>query len=134
MIITLIMSLDDNVCGLTFDWDDLTIQDEEVIVALNNLIIEFGGESVWFRLSSSGTGLHILIGKLMIDDATGFPQLSPIPMTVNKQMEYRVAEKLECRGRRISDSYRKQVGMRTSRIFQTKNGLNTGKWQKWHIV
>jgi len=134
MIITLIMSLDNNVCGLTFDWDDLTIKDEAVIVALNNLIVEFGDESVWFRLSSSGTGLHILIGKLMIDDATGFPQLSPIPMTVDKQMEYRVAEKLECRGRRISDSYRKQVGMRTSRIFQTKNGRNTGEWQKWHTV
>lgn len=117
--------------GLTFDWDNLSINDAEVISALDSLLSEFGEESVWFRISSSGEGLHILIGKLVLNEATGFPILIPIPMSVEKQMEYRIADKLECRGRRISDSYRKQVGMRTSRIFEIKNGRNTGMWEKW---
>jgi|TARA_R110002020_G_scaffold282188_3_gene497815 hypothetical protein len=120
-----------NQCGLTFDWDNLTLEDEEVIQALNYLVDEFGTESVWVRVSSSGTGLHILIGKLILDEFTGFPTLSPIPMGVEEQMQYRLADKLECRGRRISDSYRKKVGMRTSRIFQNKNGNPTGEWKKW---
>jgi hypothetical protein len=121
----------DAICGLTFDWDNLSINDAEVISALDSLLSEFGEESVWFRISSSGEGLHILIGKLVLNEATGFPILIPIPMSVEKQMEYRIADKLECRGRRISDSYRKQVGMRTSRIFEIKNGRNTGMWEKW---
>ena len=121
----------DAICGLTFDWDNLSIHDAEVISALDSLLGEFGEESVWFRISSSGKGLHILIGKLIMNEATGYPILIPIPMSVEKQMEYRIADKLECRGRRISDSYRKQVGMRTSRIFQIKNDRNTGIWEKW---
>jgi|TARA_R110002110_G_scaffold215435_1_gene429307 hypothetical protein len=121
----------DAICGLTFDWDNLSIHDDEVISALDSLLREFGEESVWFRVSSSGNGLHILIGTLVLNEATGFPILIPIPMSVEKQMEYRIADKLECRGRRISDSYRKQVGMRTSRIFEIKNGRNTGMWEKW---
>ena len=123
-----------NQCGLTFDWDDLSIEDDEVVEALNYLVDEFGAESVWIRVSSSGNGLHILIGELILDEFTGFPKLSPIPMTIDKQMEYRLADKLECRGRRISDSYRKKVGMRTSRIFQNKNGKKTGEWEKWSVV
>ena len=99
----------DAICGLTFDWDNLSIHDDEVISALDSL----------------------LRGTLVLNEATGFPILIPIPMSVEKQMEYRIADKLECRGRRISDSYRKQVGMRTSRIFEIKNGRNTGMWEKW---
>ena len=47
----------DNQCGLTFDWDDLSLDDEEVVEALNYLVDEFGTESVWVRVSSSGNGL-----------------------------------------------------------------------------
>ena len=123
----------DSSCGLTFDWDDISIDDEKVIKSLNELVQEFGTESVWYRISSSGTGLHIIVGELILDKATGFPLLSPIPMSVDEQMKHRIRHELECRGRRISDSYRKKVGMRTSRVFQNKNGNQTGDWLKWVV-
>ena len=120
-----------NECGLTFDWDDVSITDKEVVDTLNWLCDEFGQENVWYRISSSGKGLHVMIGELLWDDFTGNPSLSPIPMDIDSQMVYRTQVKLECRGRRISDSYRKQVGLRTSRIFEIKNGKQTGHWLKW---
>ena len=117
--------------GLTFDLDDMGIDDEKVIDLMNWLSSEFGSESVWYRISSSGDGLHVMIGELSICDTTGVPQLLPILMPVEVQMNYRKAVELECRGRRISDSYRKQVGMRTSRIFKIKNGNESQIWEKW---
>lgn len=117
--------------GLTFDLDDMTIQDEKVVELLNWLCEEFGTENVWYRVSSSGDGLHVMIGELVISNITGIPELNPILLSTEEQMKYRTQVELECRGRRISDSYRKQVGMRTSRIFQTKNGNDSGDWVKW---
>ncbi len=121
----------ENNSGLTFDLDDMTIEDEKVIHLLNWLCDEFGTENVWYRISSSGDGLHVMIGELVISNITGIPELNPILLSTEKQMKYRTQVELECRGRRISDSYRKQVGMRTSRIFKTKNGNNSGDWVKW---
>lgn len=123
----------DSSCGLTFDWDDIQIEDEKVVSSLNKLVQDFGTENVWYRISSSGTGLHILVGELVLDKTTGHPQLTPIPMSVEEQMKHRIEHELECRGRRISDSYRKRVGMRTSRVFQNKNGKSTGEWIKWVV-
>ncbi len=121
----------ENNSGLTFDLDDMTIEDEKVIYLLNWLCDEFGTENVWYRISSSGDGLHVMIGELVISNITGIPELNPILLSTEEQMKYRTQVELECRGRRISDSYRKQVGMRTSRIFKTKNGNNSGDWVKW---
>lgn len=118
-------------CGLTLDLDDISIEDSEVIELMNWLSKEFGSESVWYRKSSSGDGLHVMIAHLVIAKLTGVPSLMPILMSVDEQMEYRNKIKLECRGRRISDSYRKEVGLRTSRIFSVKNGKESGQWQKW---
>jgi hypothetical protein len=117
--------------GLTFDLDDMTIEDEKVANLLNWLCEEFGTENVWYRISSSGDGLHVMIGELVISNITGIPELNPILLSTDEQMKYRNQVELECRGRRISDSYRKQVGMRTSRIFKTKNGNDSGDWVKW---
>ena len=49
--------------GLTFDLDDMTIEDEKVVDLLNWLCEEFGTENVWYRISSSGDGLHVMIGE-----------------------------------------------------------------------
>jgi len=35
--------------GLTFDWDDVSIEDEEIIKWLNYLCVEFGNSYVWHR-------------------------------------------------------------------------------------
>jgi hypothetical protein len=127
----MIMTELSTLCGLSLDLDDVSIDDEEVKETLNILLDEVGEEFVWYRLSSSGNGLHIIVGELKWDDFLGVPTLIPIPMNIEEQMKFRKSFALECRGRRISDSYRMKVGMRTSRIFQNKNGKATGTWHKW---
>jgi hypothetical protein len=125
------MSDDSNLCGLTLDLDDVSIDDVNVRHTLDYLSDELGEEFVWYRVSSSGEGLHVLIAELKWDEFSGEPLLVPRPMGAEEQMKYRESISLECRGRRISDSYRKQVGLRTSRIFENKNGKKTGNWKKW---
>lgn len=117
--------------GLTFDLDDMSIDDERVVKLLNWLLDEFGSEYVWFRTSSSGDGLHVMIAELVYSESLGIPELVPILFPTDVQMKYREMVEIECRGRRISDSYRKQVGMRTSRVFKMKNGRESGEWEKW---
>lgn len=117
--------------GLTFDLDDMTIEDERVVKLLNWLLEEFGSEYVWFRTSSSGDGLHVMIAELVYSEVLGVPELVPILIPTETQMKYREMVEIECRGRRISDSYRKKVGMRTSRVFKMKNGKQSGEWIKW---
>lgn len=114
--------------GLTFDWDDCSIDDEEVQKELNFLCEEFGNEYVWYRVSSSKTGLHVMIGELKFD-LLGNLILSPIIMPYEEQMIYRERSNLECRGRFFSDSMRKEAGLMTSRIFNIKNGKQVGEWR-----
>ena len=114
--------------GLTFDWDDLTIENNRVQNALNELALIFGDDKVWYRVSSSGKGLHIMIADIILDEESGESILQPIEMDSEMQIEYRKSFDLECRGRLISDSVRKTQGFRTSRIFRTKNGKNVSKW------
>ena len=52
-------------------------------------------------------------------------------MGVEKQLEYRENTQIECRGRFFSDLFRKKMGLRTSRIFSTKNGRDVGKWKRF---
>ena len=117
--------------GLTFDWDDLTIADDKVQKALHELITLFGNDRVWYRVSSSGNGLHIMIADIILDEVSGASILQPIEMDSEKQIEYRKSFELECRGRLISDSVRKTQGFRTSRIFRTKNGKKVSKWRRF---
>lgn len=117
--------------GLTFDWDNVSIDDDIVQTELNCLVELFGKYSVWYRESSSKTGLHILIGELMFDDQLGVLKLIPLAMDSAEQMRYREQTEIECRGRMFSDSMRQIAGLRTSRIFTTKNGLHVGSWQRF---
>ena len=115
-------------CGLTFDWDDCSIDDEIVQKELDFLCLEFGNEYVWYRISSSKTGLHIMIGELKLDKF-GDLILVPLEMDYSEQMRYREQSPLECRGRFFSDSMRKEGGLMTSRIFTVKNGNEVGEWR-----
>jgi len=117
--------------GLTFDWDNVSFEDEVVQKELRGLIDTFGDYSVWYRESSSKTGLHVLIGELMFDDQLGELRIIPLPMDSVEQMRYREDTEIECRGRMFSDSMRQKVGLRTSRIFTTKNGFQVGEWQRF---
>tara|TARA_S200002703_G_scaffold523_1_gene935 strand:- start:40198 stop:40569 length:372 start_codon:yes stop_codon:yes gene_type:complete len=121
----------EEICGLTFDWDDISLTDDKVQAELEWLCIEFGEEWVWVRESSSKTGLHVMIAELQLNPQTKEFQLIPLPMSVDKQMQYREKTEIECRGRFFSDLFRKEMGLRTSRIFSVKNGLDVGKWKRF---
>jgi hypothetical protein len=122
--------------GLTFDWDDVGISDKVVQKALAELNSDFS-QRVWYRVSSSGTGLHVIIAELAYDTSFGLI-LNPIKMPVETQFEYRAkySEKpwnLECAGRFFSDQVRSSEGFRTSRVFVSKNGMQAGEWANYGI-
>ncbi len=117
--------------GLTFDWDNVSIDDGIVQAELEWLCEEFGEDYVWYRESSSKTGLHVLIGQIELHPITLEFNIIPLKMGVEKQLEYRETTQIECRGRFFSDLFRKKMGLRTSRIFSTKNGRDVGKWKRF---
>jgi hypothetical protein len=117
--------------GLTFDWDDVSIEDEEIIKWLNYLCEEFGTSHVWYRKSSSGDGLHVIIADLVFNEQLGSSELCPMYMDSETQLSYRTLIPIECRGRLISDLHRQKKGFRTSRIFSTKNNSNVSDWKRF---
>ena len=117
--------------GLTFDWDNVSIDDGIVQAELEWLCEEFGEDYVWYRVSSSKTGLHVLIGQIELHPITLDFNIVPLKMGVEKQLEYRENTQIECRGRFFSDLFRKKMGLRTSRIFSTKNGRDVGDWKRF---
>lgn len=118
--------------GLTFDWDDVSLEDTLVQEGLLLLTTLFPQEHVWIRTSSSQTGLHVMIAELVWDSNTGQARLVPISMSVAEQMKYRqqfVEFGLECSGRMISDTLRQSTTLQTSRVFGIKNGNKSLPWQ-----
>ncbi len=118
-------------CGLTFDWDNITFEDERVQDELNWLCEEFGDEVVWYRVSSSGNGLHVMIAEMIYDESVVDFKLVPLNMSTEQQLSYREKTSIECKGRFFSDMLRKKAGLRTSRIFNVKNGNKVGKWRRF---
>ena len=76
-----------NMVGLTFDWDDVSITDTKVQDALNDLDKDFPSK-VWYRISSSGTGLHVIIGELSYDTLFGMV-FNPVEIKPDTQFTYR---------------------------------------------
>ena len=117
--------------GLTFDWDDASLDDELVQSGLQLLTTLFPIENIWVRISSSKTGLHVMIGELLWNTFLGESILTPIKMSVEDQMRYRhqfVDFGLECSGRLISDTVRQSTTLQTSRVFGIKNGNRSEPW------
>ena len=117
--------------GLTFDWDDASLDDELVQSGLQLLTTLFPIENIWIRVSSSKTGLHVMIGELLWNTFLGESILTPIQMSVEDQMRYRhqfVDFGLECSGRLISDTVRQSTTLQTSRVFGIKNGNRSEAW------
>ncbi len=125
------MNKEIQISGLSFDWDNISFEDERVQKELEQLTKEFGNEFIWYRESSSNLGLHVIVAELYFDNITGEFILIPLPLSFEKQMEYRQKTKLECRGRNFSDLIRKDFGLRTSRIFAIKNGLSVSRWKRF---
>ena len=125
------MNKEIQISGLSFDWDNISFEDERVQKELEQLTKEFGNEFIWYRESSSNLGLHVIVAELYFDNITGEFILIPLPLSLEKQMEYRLKTKLECRGRNFSDLIRKDFGLRTSRIFAIKNGLSVSRWKRF---
>ena len=132
--------------GVTFDWDDRNPDDPLVRCALEELARRFGAHHVWYRTSSSGEGLHVMVGSMKYSRANGGVDLSPIVMSVAQQFALRKEfgedpwaddqGPLECRGRFISDSARSIHGFSTSRIFGVKTDADgdpaiCGSWICW---
>ena len=117
--------------GLTFDCDDASLDDELVQSGLQLLTTLFPIENIWVRVSSSKTGLHVMIGELLWNTFLGESILTPIKMSVEDQMRYRhqfVDFGLECSGRLISDTVRQSTTLQTSRVFGIKNGNRSEAW------
>ena len=113
---------------LTFDWDDVSISNSKVQQALSQLTEYFGPERVWYRISSSGQGLHVLVGEL--DN-----KLILRPMTVEEPDAFRWRSyfhsppfELECGGRLRADNVRQAHGFPTGRLFSHKDEHEAGPW------
>lgn len=118
--------------GLTFDWDGVGIEDELVNVELQELFEFFGEGKVWYRISSSGKGIHVMIADMYYEPTTNQVLLKPIPLESKTQMEFRKKSLLECQGRFISDIHRMRNGLRTSRVFIVKNGSKSSEWKSYY--
>ena len=118
--------------GLTFDWDGVSIEDELVNVELEELFDFFGEGKVWYRISSSGNGIHVMIADMYYEPTTNQVLLKPIPLESKTQMDFRKKSLLECQGRFISDIHRMRNGLRTSRVFIVKNGSKSSEWKSYY--
>lgn len=116
--------------SLNFDWDDVSLDYPTVQQALSQLATQFP-DQVWYRISSSGTGLHVLVAELS-------PELELIPanlpaeevMTIRSQFWAPAPEGfgLECGGRLRADRERLSHGFSIGRLFAVKNGNEVSRW------
>jgi len=117
--------------SLNFDWDDVSLDHPTVQQALSQLATTFP-DQVWYRVSSSGTGLHVLVAELS-------PELELIPVDFSPQEVMEIRSQfwtpapegfgLECGGRLRADRERLAHGFSIGRLFAFKNQNQTGKWQ-----
>ena len=118
---------------LTFDWDDVSLDKLIVKDAIKELVSIFGKGYVWCRVSSSGTGLHLVIANLKWDRETMQSILTPKDLEDEVVMSLRhiFADEpwnLECKGRLITDTMRQTGGTVWGRVFTLKNGNVSGEW------
>ena len=108
---------------LTFDWDDIDLQDERAQKGLQELKKRF--EHIFYRISSSGHGLHFIISDSK-------EQIIPKDFTEEEVISHRqdfLDMDLECGGRFRTDLLRRQAGTTWGRLFTVKNGKTCGEWR-----
>ena len=120
---------------LNFDWDDILPDHQTAISAFEVLKDSFGIGRVWYRLSSSGTGLHVMIADLVPRPADPYTlDLVPKDYEDDFVLQWRnhflqPPHSLECQGRLRADSERRSHGFRIGRIFKSKNKATSGEWK-----
>jgi hypothetical protein len=109
---------------LTFDWDDITLEESLAQEGINELKNRFPNKYIFCRVSSSGNGLHLVIS----DDSN---KIVPTDFTDEEVIQHRtdfLEMGLECGGRLRTDLRRKAVGTKWGRLFSYKDGKPCGEW------
>ena len=112
---------------LTFDWDAVSLQDTLVQNGLAKLSQDFPNNTIYYRISASGTGIHAIISP-----KNSTP--SPIEVEDEDALEYRrdmVAFGLEDDWRLKGDEVRVLRGLPTSQLWEWKDGKKAGEWIKY---
>ena len=118
---------------LNFDWDDILPSDSKAVDALNILRDNFGLGNVWYRLSSSSEGMHVMIADL-VPRTPYCLDLVPTDYDHSFVLSWRnhflnPPYSLECQGRLNADKERSSHGFRIGRIFLNKNNNTSGEWK-----
>ena len=118
---------------LTFDWDDVSLETPIVKDAIKELVFLFGEGNVWYRVSSSGTGLHLVVANLKWDEETMQPILTPKYFEDEEVMSIRnifanEPWNIECELRLKTDVARQKGGTVWGRVFTLKKGNVSGEW------
>ena len=112
---------------LTFDWDSVGLEDIIVQDGLFKLSQDFPNNTIYYRLSASGTGIHAIISP-----KNSTP--SPVEIEDEDALEYRremVAFGLEDDWRLKGDEVRVLRGLPTSQLWEWKDGKKAGEWIKY---
>ena len=112
---------------LTFDWDSVGLEDIMVQKGLAKLSQDFPNNTIYYRISASGTGIHAIISPKNSTPA-------PIEIEDEDALEYRrdmVAFGLEDDWRLKGDEVRVLRGLPTSQLWEWKDGKKAGEWIKY---
>ncbi len=109
---------------LTFDWDDISFDDEKAQEGIVELKNRFPENFIYCRVSSSGEGLHLIISDSK-------EKIIPTQFEDEEVIQHRTDFHdmgLECGGRLRTDLRRKKVGTKWGRLFSHKDGKACGDW------
>ncbi len=112
---------------LTFDWDNRGLEDIMVQEGLAKLSQDFPNNTIYYRLSASGKGIHAIISP---------KNSTPIPIEIENEdaLEYRrqmVAFGLEDEYRLAHDEARVGTGLPTAQLWEWKKGKKAGEWIRY---
>ena len=116
---------------LTFDWDSVGLEDIIVQDGLAKLCQDFPNNTVYYRVSASGTGIHAII-SLNPHPLRHYP--APIEIDDEDALEYRremVKFGLEDEFRLAHDEARVGIALPTAQLWEWKNGMKAGEWIKY---
>jgi|TARA_R110000751_G_scaffold248260_1_gene348037 hypothetical protein len=112
---------------LTFDWDSVGLEDIIVQEGLLKLSQDFPNNTIYHRISASGTGIHAIISP---KDSTPTPIELDDEDALNYRMEM-VIFGLEDEWRLKGDEVRMKRGLPTSQLWEWKDGKKVGEWIKY---
>ena len=115
---------------LTFDWDGVSIQDALVQSGLAKLSEDFPTYDIYYRISSSQTGIHAIVSPPNSQTPTPIEMDSEDALNYRKQM---VSFGLEDEWRLKGDIVRVNRGLPTSQLWEWKDGKQAGEWVKYNV-